>query len=155
MPMPAHPAKNPTSAFASLSGHHVGIRVPDYEAAKRWYVDKLDFRVLHEWPYGELQLAYLCPANDDNFHIELLAGPVPHPRPVIDDLTESLNYGGYQHLCMHVDDVHGMLAELRRRGVDVVGEAFDLDAISRRLAFFRDPWGNMIELSQTLSHGTG
>lgn len=52
MPMPAHPPKNPTSPFASFGGHHVGIRVPDYEAAKAWYTQKLDFRVLHEWPYG-------------------------------------------------------------------------------------------------------
>jgi lactoylglutathione lyase/glyoxylase I family protein len=27
---------------------------------------------------------------------------------------------------------------------------FEIEAISRRLAFFRDPWGNMIELSETL-----
>jgi lactoylglutathione lyase/glyoxylase I family protein len=41
-------------------------------------------------------------------------------------------------------------AELAARGVDVLGEPFEIDAISRRLAFFRDPWGNMIELSETL-----
>jgi lactoylglutathione lyase/glyoxylase I family protein len=34
--------------------------------------------------------------------------------------------------------------------VDVVGEPFEIEDISRRLALLRDPWGNMIELSQTL-----
>ena len=150
MPMPAHPPKNPSSPFASFEGHHVGVRVPDYDAAKAWYTEKLDFRVLHEWPYGQLRLAYLCPADDDNFHLELLAGPVAHPREVLDDLGESLEYGGYQHLCLHVHSVDVVLEELRRRGVDLVGEAFDLEEISRRLAFFRDPWGNMIELSESL-----
>lgn len=150
MPMPANPAKNPASPFASFGGHHVGVRVPDYEAAKAWYTEKLDFRVLQEWPYGDLQLAYLSPAADDDFHLELLAGPIPHLNPVLDDLGVSLEYGGYQHFCLHVDNVDAVRAELIRRGVDVVGEPFEIEDISRRLALFRDPWGNMIELSETL-----
>jgi hypothetical protein len=64
-------------------------------AAKAWYAEKLDFRVLHEWPYGEMQLAYLSPADDDDFHLEILAGPIAHPAPVLDDLAVSLDYGGY------------------------------------------------------------
>jgi lactoylglutathione lyase/glyoxylase I family protein len=148
--MPANPPKNPSSPFASFRGHHVGVRVPDYDAAKAWYVEKLDFRVLQEWPYGDLRLAYLSPANDDDFHVELLAGRVPRPQKVLDDLAESLQYGGYQHICVRVDSVDDARAELVRRGVDVIGEPFEIEDISRRLAFFRDPWGNMIELSQTL-----
>ncbi|OHV41691.1 MULTISPECIES: VOC family protein [Pseudofrankia] len=150
MPMPPHPPKNTSSPFASVTGHHVGVRVPDYEAAKRWYTEKLDFRVLREWPYGELLLAYLSPAADDDFHLELLGGPVPNPNPVLDDLAVSLEYGGYQHLCLHVDNVDRARAELAARGVDLIGEPFEIEAISRRLAFLRDPWGNMIELSETL-----
>ncbi|WP_305787074.1 VOC family protein [Symbioplanes lichenis] len=34
-----------------------------------------------------------------------------------------------------------ILDELRRRGVDVVNEPFEIEDISARLAFFRDPWG--------------
>lgn len=150
MPMPANPPKNPDSPFASFAGHHVGIRVADFAAAKAWYTEKLDFRVLHEWPYGDLKLAYLMPANDDDFHIEILAGPMSFPKEVVDDLAVSLQYGGYQHMCLHVTSVADAIAELERRGVDVVGEPFVVDDISRRLAFIRDPWGNMIELSETL-----
>jgi len=150
MPMPTNPPKNPSSPFASFSGHHIGIRVPDYEAAKAWYTEKLDFRVLQEWPYGDLKLAYLSPPNDDDFHVELLAGPVPTPNPVLDDLAESLTRGGYQHVCVHVENVDAAREELLRRGVDMVGEPFEIEQISRRLAFFRDPWGNMFELSETL-----
>ncbi|MFC5263210.1 VOC family protein [Kribbella qitaiheensis] len=150
MPMPVAPPKNPDSPLASLVGHHVGIRVPDYAAAVAWYTEKLDFRILHEWPYGELKLAYLMPANDDDFHIEILAGPVPFPKEVLDDLGVSLRYGGYQHICVHVDNVDDVRAELSRRGVDLLGEPFLVEDISRKLAFLRDPWGNMIELSETL-----
>jgi len=55
--MPAHPPQNPASPFASFDGHHVGVRVPDYDAALAWYTEKLDFRVLQEWPFGDLRLA--------------------------------------------------------------------------------------------------
>jgi lactoylglutathione lyase/glyoxylase I family protein len=54
------------------------------------------------------------------------------------------------HFCLHVDNVDAARAELIRRGVDVLGEPFEIEDISRRLALFRDPWGNMIELSETL-----
>ena len=40
------------------------------------------------------------------------------------------------------------MAALRERGVDVVNPPFEIDDISARLAFFRDPWGNMFELSE-------
>ncbi|MGI5456510.1 VOC family protein [Streptomyces sp. CA-249302] len=90
MPMAAHPPRNPTSPFASLGGHHVGIR-----------------------------LACLCPPDDDEFHVELLAGPV------------------------HVDDVDAARAELAKRGVDLGGEPFEIEPVSRRLAFSgQAPAGN-------------
>jgi lactoylglutathione lyase/glyoxylase I family protein len=38
----------------------------------------------------------------------------------------------------------------RGRGVTIVGEALDLDVIGRRLGLLADPWGNLIELAQTL-----
>jgi catechol 2,3-dioxygenase-like lactoylglutathione lyase family enzyme len=41
------PAKNPASPFAGWRGHHVGVRVKDFNEAKNWYVEKLDFRVVH------------------------------------------------------------------------------------------------------------
>jgi hypothetical protein len=71
----------------------------------------------------------------------LLAGSIPHPKPVLDDLAVSLEYGGYQHICLHVDNVDRTRAELAARGVDLIGDPFEIEAISRRLAFFRDPWG--------------
>ena len=139
--MPANPPQNPASPFASFTGHHVGVRVPDYDAAVAWYTEKLDFRVLQEWPYCDLRLAYLSPAADDDFHLELLAGPVDHPRPVLDDLGQSLTYGGYQHFCLRVASVDKARAELAARGVDVLGEPFEIDAISRRLRILPRPVG--------------
>lgn len=66
------------------------------------------------------------------------------------DLGESLRPAGYHHLCFTVASVDETLAELERRKVRIVGEAFNLPGISRRLAFFADPWGNLLELAQVL-----
>jgi len=144
------PVKNTNSPFSNMRGAHVAVRVPDYEASKKWYMEKLDFRLVHEWPFGDLQLAYLAPANDDNFWIELLAGGNPAPAANYTDLNESLHPQGYHHFCIDVPNVDKALAELRRRGVSVVGEPFDLAAIGKRLAFISDPWGNLIELAEQL-----
>ncbi len=144
------PAKNPQSEFSSMRGAHVALRVPDYEASKKWFMEKLDFRVLHEWPFGDMQLAYLAPANDDNFWIELLAGGNPAPKADYSDLGESLQPAGYHHICMDVKSVDETLTELRKRDVTIVGEAFDLPIIGKRLGFFADPWGNVIELAEVL-----
>ena len=147
------PPKNTQSAFADMRGHHVGIRVSDFEVAKRWYEEKLDFRVIHEWPFADEHLAYLAPANDDHFMIELLGGgdPLPIEVPVYTDLGDSLRYAGYHHLCINVTDIEATVSTLRARGVTIVTEPFKLDAISRKLAFFADPFGNLIELAEIVA----
>ncbi|WP_342360035.1 VOC family protein [Terrarubrum flagellatum] len=146
------PALNPASALAAMKGSHVALRMPDYQAAKQWFIEKLDFRVIHEWPFGDLQLAYVAPANDDEFWIEILGGGgAPTPRADYADLGDSLRLAGYHHVCIDVKSVDETVAELRRRGVAIVGDAFDLPAIGRRLAFFSDPWGNLYELAETIA----
>lgn len=64
------------------------------------------------------------------------------------DLGDSLKYAGLHHFCVHVNNVDATLAVLRERGVPIVAEPFVLPAISRKLAFFADPFGNLIELSE-------
>jgi catechol 2,3-dioxygenase-like lactoylglutathione lyase family enzyme len=147
------PAPNTRSPFASMKGHHVAMRVPDFEVAKRWFVEKLDFRVIHEWPYADLRLAYVAPPTDDTFFVEILGdgAPKPIPKPVYSDLGDSLRLAGYHHFCLNVRDIDATVAELRRRDVTIVTEPFELPAINRRLAFLADPFGNLIELAQVLS----
>lgn len=147
------PALNPASPFASMKGHHVAVRVPDFELAKRWYVEKLDFRVIHEWPYEDQKLAYVAPANDDGFYVELLGDgkPGPVPKPVYSDLSDSLRLAGYHHFCLNVADMDAAIAQFRARGITIVTEPFVLPVINRRLAFIADPFGNLIELAQVLA----
>jgi len=43
------------------------------------------------------------------------------------------------------------VAELRRRAVHIVAEPFTVPAVSRKLAFIADPFGNLFELSEVLA----
>jgi len=144
------PARNPKSSFSSMRGHHGAVRVPDYEVEKRWFVEKLEFRIIQEWPYEDQRLAYLAPPNDDNFHIEILGDGTMPPiaKTKYKDLSDSLRYAGFHHVCLEVDDVDATVAELRRRGVTIVTESFVLPVIQRKLAFLADPFGNLFELSE-------
>jgi catechol 2,3-dioxygenase-like lactoylglutathione lyase family enzyme len=147
------PPKNSASPFADMRGHHVAVRASSLEDAKNFYVGKLDFRVVAEWPYADEQLAYLAPPADDRFYIEVLGGGDTLPvevRPYT-DLGDSLKYRGYHHFCLTVASVDETLAKLRDRGVVIVAEPFVLPAISRKLAFFADPFGNLIEIAEVLA----
>jgi lactoylglutathione lyase/glyoxylase I family protein len=146
------PAKNSASPFADMRGHHVAVRTPSLAEAKEFYVGKLDFRVVAEWDYADEQLAYLAPPTDDHFYLEVLGGGNMPPKEVrpYTDLGDSLKYRGYHHFCLTVASVDQTIAKLRARGVRIVTEPFVLPAISRRLAFFADPFGNLVELAELL-----
>lgn len=146
------PAKNSSSPFADMRGHHVAVRTSSLSDAKDFYVGKLDFRVVAEWPYGDEELAYLAPPTDDHFYIEVLGGGDKLPTAVrpYADLGDSLKYGGYHHFCLTVSSVDQTISKLRARGVAIVTEPFVLSAISRKLAFFADPFGNLIELAEVM-----
>lgn len=146
------PPKNTASPFADMRGHHVAIRTPSLAEAKAFYVGKLDFRVIAEWDYADEKLAYLAPPTDDRFYVEVLGGGDNLPTEVrpYTDLADSLKYRGYHHFCLTVTNIDDTVATLRARGVPIVAEPFVLPAISRRLAFFADPFGNLIELAQVL-----
>lgn len=140
-------AANP---IASLKGHHIAIRVPDYEAAKNWYVEKLGFRVIQEWPFGDLKLGFIAPPHDDLFYFEIIGDGEVGDAPIYHDINSSMYKAGYHHLCMTVNNVDEAIAYLDSNGVTLLGEPFDLEAIHRRLAFFTDPWGNIFELAQVI-----
>ena len=130
-----------------LNHDHVAIRAVDYAGTIAWYQDKLDFTVEQEWPFGDMQLAYL---SNGSAKVEILGGSAAEPHPPVDSLEDSFGREEYHHFCVDVVDVDATLAELRGRGVEVLGEAIDLEAIGRRLGFLKDNNGNIIELAAPL-----
>ncbi|QLS59447.1 VOC family protein [Klebsiella variicola] len=142
------PPTNSSSPFASIRGDHAGVRVPDLDAALAWYAEKLDFRLTASTQGAGLTWAFMAPANDHSFQIELAAGPGAVDRPANSELRDSLGVHGWHHVCLRVDDLDHALAELRLRGVKIVAGPIDFQEIHCRSVFFEDPWGNLFELTQ-------
>ena len=130
-----------------LNHDHVAIRAVDYAGTIAWYQEKLDFTIDQEWPFGDMQLAYL---SNGSAKVEILGGSTAQSQAPVDSLEDSFGIEEYHHFCVDVADVDATLAELRGRGVEVLGEAIDLEAIGRRLGFLKDNNGNIIELSAPL-----
>jgi catechol 2,3-dioxygenase-like lactoylglutathione lyase family enzyme len=138
--------------FSSLKVNHSAIRVPDFDAAVAWYVEKLDFQLRQSAAVAGLTFGFLYPAMDDSFHFELMAGPGAENRPPYKDLYDSYNMSGWHHMGFQVNDVDEAIKELKRRGVTIVSEPHDAPAVGLRVAFFADPWGNLFEMIQPLAH---
>lgn len=143
---------NASSPFASLRINHVAIRVPDFDTAIAWYAEKLDFRSRQSVSLAGLTFAFLYPAADDSFHFELLAGPGAAERPPYKDLHDSYKMSGWHHPGFRVESVDDVIDELKRRNVTIASEPHDVAAIGLRVAFFADPWGNLFEVIQSITH---
>jgi glyoxylase I family protein len=128
----------------SLTHDHVAFRVVDYDATVAWYTEKLDFTVDQEWPFEDLELAYL---SNGSAKIEVLGGSAATPQTDPTDLGATFGHEGLHHFCIALPDLDAIVAELQGRGVEFVGEAFVVEEIARRLAFIKDNSGNLIELS--------
>jgi catechol 2,3-dioxygenase-like lactoylglutathione lyase family enzyme len=147
MPTPEpSPEVKSSSPFASWRVDHSGIRVPDFDEAVAWYTNTLDFRLLRSVSIGKLTFGFIAPATDNSFSFELLAGPGAAERPPYQDFHESYNLFGWHHLGIRVDDVDATVEELKRRDVKIVSEPHDVEVMGLRLAFFADPWGNLLEV---------
>lgn len=115
-----------------LAVHHVSINVSDVDAAVRFYVDTLGLTLRDDRPAFGFGGAWLD-AGDQQVH--LIEAPVPAPNG--------------QHFAVLVEDLDGVVAELRAAGQDVS----DPKPVGRsRQAFLSDPSGNLIELHEPELH---
>ena len=68
-------------------------------------------------------------------------------------LAKSTDNPGYNHFAMTVDDLDGVVEELRGQGLDVDGAVY-VRATRRRVATLRDPSGFLIQLVEKLDTST-
>jgi glyoxylase I family protein len=127
-----------------ISHDHAALRVVDYDGTLAWYREKLDFELDQEWPFGDMRLAYM---HNGSAKIELLGGSTAEPQEQVDSLEPTFKHEGVHHFCLRVDDLDVTLAELKARGVPLLGEPFVVEEIGRRLVFIKDNSGNLIEFS--------
>jgi glyoxylase I family protein len=121
-----------------MRAHHVALLTPDLARLRAFYVDALGLPEAGGFPaHGILFL------DAGAVSIELIESEVGS-RPD--------RRGGWHHLALEVADVDRTCAALRARGVpfDSPPEGFPPEAPALRIAFCRDPDGNVVELLQPL-----
>ena len=125
--------------------NHVAIAVPEVEPALSFWRDALGLAVHHIEdvpsqkstvvfiPVGESEVELVKPTSDDTGVAKFIAE----------------KGGGMHHLCFEVDDIDGMLAELKTKGVRLINETA-LELPGRRMAFVhpKSTGGVLVELYQ-------
>ena len=127
------------------SVHHVGLVTDLFERMQDFYVELLGFPVVGGFP--EHQIVFLQAGSTC---IELLGEDARPATP------SQRAQGGWSHLALEVDDVDTAFTELVRRGVEIHSypEEFPPEAPEFRIAFLRDPAGNLLELIERIGGQT-
>lgn len=123
---------------------HIAILVPDLEEPLAFWRDALGLELTHvqDVPAEMAQIAFLPTGGSE---VELV-------RPTSDDsgLARFLEKRGpgMHHICLEVDDIDGMLAQLKAKGVQLINEEARTGVGGRRYAFIHPKSANgvMVEL---------
>ncbi len=126
---------------------HLGIAVPNLEAAVILYQDLLGCKVEHleEVPDQQVKVAFFSVGES---HLELLA-PSSDESPIARFLAR--NRPGLHHLCVEVEDLEATLADYRAQGVRLIDEQPRQGAHGKRIAFVhpKSTGGLLLELSES------
>jgi methylmalonyl-CoA/ethylmalonyl-CoA epimerase len=123
---------------------HIAILVPDLEEPLAFWRDALGLELTHveDVPAEMAQIAFLPTGGSE---VELV-------RPTSEDtgLARFLEKRGpgMHHICLEVDDIDGMLAQLKEKGVQLINEEARTGVGGRRYAFIHPKSANgvMVEL---------
>ena len=123
---------------------HVAILVDDMDKTLSFWQDALGIQMtdLQEVPVEKSRIAFL-PLGDSE--IELV-------QPTTDD-SGAARYlekrgAGIHHICLEVDDIEGMLAQLKDKGVRLINESPQAGPGGKRYAFIHPKSANgvLVEL---------
>jgi glyoxylase I family protein len=123
--------------------HHVSIKVADFDRCVAFYTRSLGFRPVLAWGEGDRRAVMLD--SGDRSCLEVFAGGSAAPK--------SEDQAAIVHFCLATTDVDVALAAARAGGAEVTLEPTDVDMpvtppTRVRIAFFRGPGGEMVELLQ-------
>ena len=141
----ALPTPSADAPLRLMRADHIAIGVGDLDAMIAWYESKLDYVVERAWTLEGVDGFRFATLVGHGFRIEFIEGGEGARTPDIDDVTESLVLSGLQHMAFAVEDVDATLAVLERRGMPVFTAPRTSHDVNRRLAFVKDPEGNVIE----------
>lgn len=117
--------------------HHVALQTANFEAMRAFYTDVLGLPVVGNFPNRPI---IFLGAGDTT--IELVGEKTPGEQ----------RGQGWAHVALRVPSTDAAAAELRERGISfhVEPKDFPPEAPTVRIAFFRDPDGNELELFEVL-----
>jgi methylmalonyl-CoA/ethylmalonyl-CoA epimerase len=123
---------------------HIAILVDDLEATLGFWRDALGLELTHiqDVPAEQAQIAFLPTGESE---VELV-------RPTTGDsgLARYLEKRGpgMHHICLEVDDIEGMLARLKEKGIQLINETPRQGHGGRKYAFIHPKSANgvMVEL---------
>ena len=133
-------AKGTNTLLGGGGFHHVAVKVHDFDAALRFYKEALGFSETVTWGEGDKRAAMLDTGNGS--YLEVFAGGPAEPPAG----------GSLVHFALRTDDVDGAIERVRKAGMQVTVEPKDVTIPSTpfqvpvRLAFFKGPGGEVIEL---------
>lgn len=126
--------------------HHVAVVVEDMEKALAFWRDGLDM-TLHELRDVSAEKSQIAFLPLEGSEVELV-------RPTSDDSGIAKYLAkrgpGMHHICLEVDDIIAMLAQLKAKGVRLINEEPRTSADGKRYAFIHpeSTAGVLVELYQ-------
>ena len=126
--------------------NHVAVVVEDMEKALSFWRDALGMELhgLREVPAEKSQVAFLPLSGSE---VELVK-PTTEDSGIAKYLAK--RGPGMHHICLEVDDIEGMLSQLKSKGVRLINEESRLAADGKRYAFIHpeSTFGVLVELYQ-------
>ncbi len=113
---------------------HVGLCAQDPLALARWYVDNLDFQLVHEVPANRVAFVRAPGGGMLEIFSAREGGAV-----------EAKFHPGLRHLAIAVEDCASAVRGLRAKGIDIPDTEV-IETPAQIVAFFRDPEGNLLHL---------
>jgi catechol 2,3-dioxygenase-like lactoylglutathione lyase family enzyme len=137
---------------------HVGIVVDDLAAATAFFVE-LGLKLLGEAPVEGGWVDRVVGIEGVRAEIAIMETPDGHGRVELakfhaptgpgGDRHAPANAPGIRHVAFAVDDIDSVVANLRSRGVELVGEVEHYEN-SYRLCYVRGPEGIIVELAEQI-----
>jgi lactoylglutathione lyase len=118
---------------------HIGILAKNMDESVRFYSEILGMNLVERvWLNEQVELAFLSFPGQESVQVELVGRD---PSAVAEE-------GIVNHLALTVDDIDAVISKLKQHGYDISDEYPRTILDGRKIAFFKGPSGEKLELFQ-------